>query len=211
MSRKTPLLFCFIRTEIPYPCIGSSASVFRMSTSRVPWTRSVCFSGIKSLYPWLPRGAYTSHPDCQEDGLQPLNNVDITSCACGCVGGYRSAVVMPIGQRTSRDGRGRKFEDKFMSETATTLRVHKHSAPGATLRGGSPCVLLDITAAFVVYSRFFAVHPSPILQGIASGMITLITQSGEGFACKLAADFPALGALQKPNRATLVVDRTSAI
>ena len=28
-------------------------------------------------------GAYTSHLDCQEDGLQPLNNVDITSCACG--------------------------------------------------------------------------------------------------------------------------------
>src|SRR2546429_1126947 len=38
--RKTPLLICSIRTEIPYPCIGSSANVFRMSISSVPWTRS---------------------------------------------------------------------------------------------------------------------------------------------------------------------------
>src|SRR6266550_991628 len=44
--RKTPLLICSIRTEIPYPCIGSSANVFRMSMSSVPWTRSLGLSGI---------------------------------------------------------------------------------------------------------------------------------------------------------------------
>src|SRR6266404_941317 len=44
--RKTPLLICSIRTEIPYPCIGSSANVFRMSISSVPWTRSLGLSGI---------------------------------------------------------------------------------------------------------------------------------------------------------------------
>src|SRR5580700_2582636 len=66
-SRKTPWLICSMRTEIPYPCVGSSANVFRMSISRVPWTRSLGFSGIKSLYPlasegrilfayWLSRG-----------------------------------------------------------------------------------------------------------------------------------------------------------
>src|SRR5438552_9864720 len=47
--RKTPLLICSIRTEIPYPCIGSSANVFRMSISSVPWTRSLGLSAIKTL------------------------------------------------------------------------------------------------------------------------------------------------------------------
>src|SRR5882762_6038618 len=47
--RKTPLLICSIRTEIPYPCIGSSANVFRMSISSVPWTRSLGLSGINLL------------------------------------------------------------------------------------------------------------------------------------------------------------------
>src|SRR5437016_3815273 len=49
--RKTPLLICSIRTEIPYPCIGSSANAFRMSISSVPWTRSLGLSGIKLLPP----------------------------------------------------------------------------------------------------------------------------------------------------------------
>src|SRR5258708_7750871 len=49
--RKTPLLICSIRTEIPYPCIGSSANVFRMSISSVPWTRSLGLSGINLLPP----------------------------------------------------------------------------------------------------------------------------------------------------------------
>src|ERR1700746_1282767 len=49
--RKTPLLICSIRTEIPYPCIGSNANVFRMSISRVPWTRSLGLSAIKALPP----------------------------------------------------------------------------------------------------------------------------------------------------------------
>src|SRR6267143_6388389 len=47
--RKTPLLICSIRTEIPYPCIGSRANVFRMSISSVPWTRSLGLSAIKVL------------------------------------------------------------------------------------------------------------------------------------------------------------------
>src|SRR5882672_1728 len=47
--RKTPLLICSIRTEIPYPCIGSSANVFRMSISSVPWTRSLGLSGMNLI------------------------------------------------------------------------------------------------------------------------------------------------------------------
>src|SRR6267378_1071249 len=47
--RKTPLLICSIRTEIPYPWIGSSANVFRMSISSVPWTRSLGLSGINLI------------------------------------------------------------------------------------------------------------------------------------------------------------------
>src|SRR5205807_5042382 len=47
--RKTPLLICSIRTEIPYPCIGSSANVFRMSISSVPWTRSLGLSDINLI------------------------------------------------------------------------------------------------------------------------------------------------------------------
>src|SRR5437660_1870617 len=65
--RKTPLLICSIRTEIPYPCIGSSANVFRMSISSVPWTRSLGLSGIKPYSPWLPRGTYASSTGCQEE------------------------------------------------------------------------------------------------------------------------------------------------
>src|SRR6266480_5424986 len=80
LRRKTPLLICSIRTEIPYPCIGSSANVFRMSMSRVPWTRSLGLSGIKpSSSPWLPRGAYTSHTGCQEERLDHGRLVDITA------------------------------------------------------------------------------------------------------------------------------------
>src|SRR5712692_733267 len=56
--RKTPLLICSIRTEIPYPCIGSSANVFRMSISRVPWTRSLGLSGI-NLLPLGYQGEHT--------------------------------------------------------------------------------------------------------------------------------------------------------
>src|SRR5260370_38588186 len=54
--RKTPLLICSIRTEIPYPCVGSSANVFRMSISSVPWTRSLGLSGIN-----LPLGYQEEH------------------------------------------------------------------------------------------------------------------------------------------------------
>src|SRR6266403_1614020 len=65
--QKTPLLICSIRTEIPYPCIGSSANVFRMSISSVPWTRSLGLSGIKPSSPWLPGGEYASSTGCQEE------------------------------------------------------------------------------------------------------------------------------------------------
>src|SRR5260370_11528944 len=51
LGRKTPLLVCSMRTEIPYPCIGSRASVFRMSISSVPWTRSLGLSCIRILPP----------------------------------------------------------------------------------------------------------------------------------------------------------------
>src|SRR6266513_5518516 len=67
IRQKTPLLICSIRTEIPYPCIGSSANVFRMSISSVPWTRSLGLSGIKIVPPWLPGGAYASPSGCQEE------------------------------------------------------------------------------------------------------------------------------------------------
>src|SRR5271154_1454188 len=72
-KRKTPLLICSIRTEIPYPCMGSNANVFRMSISSVPWTRSLGLSGIKQSSPWLPRGEYPSHPVCQEENHDSLH------------------------------------------------------------------------------------------------------------------------------------------
>src|SRR5205823_2068066 len=62
LRQKTPLLICSIRTEIPYPCMGSSANVFRMSISSVPWTRSLGLSGINLL----PLGYQ------EEDTLLPL-------------------------------------------------------------------------------------------------------------------------------------------
>src|SRR5215475_9906889 len=46
-----------MRTEIPYPCVGSRANVFRMSISRVPWTRSVGLSAINVL----PLGCQEEH------------------------------------------------------------------------------------------------------------------------------------------------------
>src|SRR5205823_13368562 len=49
LGRKTPWLICSRRTAIPYPCMGSSASVFRMSMSRVPWTRSPDLSPIDAF------------------------------------------------------------------------------------------------------------------------------------------------------------------
>src|SRR5207237_396070 len=63
---QSPLLICSIRTEMPYPCVGSRAKVFRMSMSSVPWTRSLGLSDIRRS-PWLPGGAYASHTGCQEE------------------------------------------------------------------------------------------------------------------------------------------------
>src|SRR6267142_5523585 len=67
--RKTPLLICSIRTEIPYPCVGASANVFRMSMSSVPWTRSLGLSGI-NLLPLGYQGEHTlASTGCQEEWL----------------------------------------------------------------------------------------------------------------------------------------------
>jgi len=58
-----------------------------------------------------------------------------------------------------------------MIETATTLTTHRNSAPGAILRAGALCGVLDITAALLVYGGYFGVNPVLILQGIASGVL----------------------------------------
>ena len=44
LIRKVPLLICSSRTAIPYPCIGSRASVLRMSILNVPCTTSLGLS-----------------------------------------------------------------------------------------------------------------------------------------------------------------------
>src|SRR5437660_12832211 len=67
LRRKTPLLICSSRTAIPYPCMGSSASVFRMSMSRVPWTSSLDLSAIGTLPPEGQGEAYASPLACQEE------------------------------------------------------------------------------------------------------------------------------------------------
>lgn len=41
----------------------------------------------------------------------------------------------------------------------------------ALLWGGFTCGVLDITAAFVVYGLVYGVRPTPLLQGIASGLL----------------------------------------
>jgi hypothetical protein len=61
--------------------------------------------------------------------------------------------------------------EEFVSETATTVAIQKHSALGAIVRGGTLCGVLDITAAFVVYGGFYGVNPLLILKGIASGLL----------------------------------------
>jgi hypothetical protein len=45
----TLALICSMRIATPYPCTGSSASVFKMSMSKVPCTRSLGLSGMKTL------------------------------------------------------------------------------------------------------------------------------------------------------------------
>jgi len=51
------------------------------------------------------------------------------------------------------------------------IAENSHSRPfEAILWGGLACGVLDITAAFVVYS-FFGAKPVPLLQGIASGLL----------------------------------------
>src|SRR6516162_8786300 len=68
LGRKTPFLICSMRTEIPYPCIGSKARVFRTSMPKVPCITSVALSGIKVLSSyWHPSGAYACPTGCQEE------------------------------------------------------------------------------------------------------------------------------------------------
>src|SRR5262249_43804463 len=57
LRRKTPLLICSMRIEIPNPCVGSRANVFRMSISRVLWIRSLGLSAINVL----PLGCQEEH------------------------------------------------------------------------------------------------------------------------------------------------------
>src|SRR5437763_10911235 len=85
--RKTPLLICSIRTEIPYPCVGSSANVFRMSISSVPWTRSLGLSGIN-----LPLGYQEEHTllPLVVKRRRPPPDRSITMTSDGSVGGEES-------------------------------------------------------------------------------------------------------------------------
>jgi hypothetical protein len=46
IETENALAHLFERTAIRYPCMGSSASVFRMSMSRVPSTRSLGWSAL---------------------------------------------------------------------------------------------------------------------------------------------------------------------
>src|SRR5205814_5962243 len=59
-------LICSIRTEIPYPCIGSSANVFfehiERALDEITW-----LVWHKPSSPWLPRGTYASSTGCQEE------------------------------------------------------------------------------------------------------------------------------------------------
>src|SRR5256885_1034560 len=90
--RKTPLLICSIRTEIPYPCIGSSANVFRMSISSVPWTRSLGLSGINLLPLGYQEVAYASHTGCQEESHKERHRSWRTTAATVCTASETCAV-----------------------------------------------------------------------------------------------------------------------
>src|SRR5215470_8965559 len=115
LRRKTPLLICSMRTEIPYPCVGSRANVFRMSMSRVPWTRSLGLSGMKSSSPWLPRGEYSSPTGCQKESWE------------------RSVQNGPSGRPETTDERS----FALVAEMAGTKRIGaKHAHVVAALEGG---------------------------------------------------------------------------
>src|SRR5271170_3388881 len=49
LTRNTSLPICSMRTATPYPCMGSGSSVFRISISSVPCTRSLDLSAINPL------------------------------------------------------------------------------------------------------------------------------------------------------------------
>jgi hypothetical protein len=49
IEAENALTHLFEPDGIPYPCVGWSASVFRMSMSRVPWTRSLGLSVIDAF------------------------------------------------------------------------------------------------------------------------------------------------------------------
>jgi hypothetical protein len=67
LTRKTPLLICSMRSAIPYPCMGSRATVLRMSMSSVPWTRSLDLSAINPLLLTIKRKNSPPPPECQEE------------------------------------------------------------------------------------------------------------------------------------------------
>src|ERR1700686_5519120 len=67
---NTPLLICSMRIAIPYPCIGCSSSVFKISMSSVPCTNPLALSVINIRAPLdNPEEDPTPTLDCQEELL----------------------------------------------------------------------------------------------------------------------------------------------
>src|SRR5882762_2799103 len=59
-----------MRIAIPYPCIGCSSSVFRISMSSVPCTSPLALSAIRIPAPLdNPEEHRTRTLDCQEEGI----------------------------------------------------------------------------------------------------------------------------------------------
>src|SRR5690242_3331242 len=120
--RKTPLLICSIRTEIPYPCIGSSASVLRTSISSVPWTRSLGLSGIKMPPSGCQEEHYASPTGCQGE----------TRCRIGgrTVGEIGHAEAKLKKKREARwkcglSGWGHKLFRLLVKQLASTRKMRK--------------------------------------------------------------------------------------
>jgi hypothetical protein len=83
-----------------------------------------------------------------------------------------------------------------VSSTAVAIPARKGGAGKAIFWTGSLCGVLDVTAAFVVYS-YFGLKPIPLLQGIAAGLLGAQAWSGGlgtaalGLACHFFIAFSA--------------------